>query len=261
MLVAIAGCSSGEPEPTATATSVAPTTPTPTVTPTPTDQPTPTPTVAPTSTPGPAGTSGMSEAGTDASAGDLPGEVVDFGPMAGTVLAVIGVRHDDRLNLRAGPGTDQQVLARLAPTFDDVVAQGNARILDGFWYEVEADGTVGWASATFLAQLGRVDDITATVVAGLGMTPSARSMEELGRIVAESQASVEPASRIRMVVAADESGDLGEVTYDVVGLGDDSVRGLRLHVFGSPTTDGFGLMSVESTLLCDRGVGDDGLCS
>jgi len=41
----------------------------------------------------------------------LAGEVIDFGPRAGAILGVVGVRHDDVLNLRAGPGTDQAVLA------------------------------------------------------------------------------------------------------------------------------------------------------
>lgn len=256
--LAIAGCTSGGSEPTPTTTATAPTaTPAPTPTPTDTAASTPTPSAA---SPSPTGSPTPSETAPDAPGGEVPGEVVDFGPQAGTVLAVIGVRHDDRLNLRAGPGTDQEILARLDPTLDDVVAQGTTRDLDGFWYEVEVDGTIGWASAFFLAQLGRVTDATSTVVAQLGMTPSASSMNELGRVVAESQASVEPESRIRMVVAPDESGDLGEVTYDVVGLGDDAVRGVRLHVFGSPTSDGFSLKSVESTLMCDRGVTDDGIC-
>jgi hypothetical protein len=55
-------------------------------------------------------------------------------------------------------------------------------------------------------------------------------------------------------------GDLGEVTYDVIGLGDDAVFGFRLHVFGQPGAGGdFSLKSVERTILCGRGV-SDGLC-
>lgn len=193
---------------------------------------------------------------------DLPGEPIDFGPVAGTTLAVIGVAHDDHLNLRAGPGTDQDVLARMAPTEDDIVARGATRTLPAFWYQVEVDGTIGWASARFLAQLGRVDDITATVVGDTGSRPTAGSMQELGRIVAASQASSEEGgARLVMVVAPSESGDVGEVTWDVVGLADDSVRGLRLHVFGTPTEMGFSLDAVEQTLLCDRGVADDGTCT
>ncbi|NNC44231.1 MAG: hypothetical protein HKO03_13440 [Acidimicrobiia bacterium] len=61
---------------------------------------------------------------------------------------------------------------------------------------------------------------------------------------------------------APTEGDLGEVTYDVVGIGDDSVLGERLHIFGQPTGDGsgFSLMAVESQVLCGRGVTDQGLC-
>ena len=62
-----------------------------------------------------------------------------------------------------------------------------------------------------------------------------------------------------VIVVAPTVGDLGTVTYDVVGLGDDSVRGLRLLVFGEPVSDGFSLKSVERTLLCGRGL-FEGLC-
>jgi hypothetical protein len=57
-------------------------------------------------------------------------------------------------------------------------------------------------------------------------------------------------------------GDLGEVTFDVVGLLDDAQLGWRLHIFGQPTEggEGFSLKSVEATALCGRGVTEDGLC-
>ena len=56
-------------------------------------------------------------------------------------------------------------------------------------------------------------------------------------------------------------GDLGEITIDVIGLADDSLGGLRLHVFGQPaeTGEAFSLAAVESTTLCMRGVSDE-LC-
>ena len=86
-------------------------------------------------------------------------------------------------------------------------------------------------------------------------------MLDLGLIVAESQASVEPASRIR-VARPPSVRDLGDVTYDVIGLGDDALFGLRLRVFGTPDESGesFTLKTVESTALCGRGVTADGLC-
>ena len=74
-------------------------------------------------------------------------------------------------------------------------------------------------------------------------------MEELGMLVAETLASDDPQSDIVMSVAATVS-DLGEVTFDVVGLGDDSVWALRLHVFGQPDGSRFSLMSVEAHVMC-----------
>ena len=84
-------------------------------------------------------------------------------------------------------------------------------------------------------------------------------MEELGMIVAEANASTDPPSRIRMS-AAPTIGNLGEVTYDVVGLGDDALFGVRLRVFGTPEEAAFSLKSVERTLLCGRGLSPEGLC-
>ena len=38
--------------------------------------------------------------------------------------------------------------------------------------------------------------------------------------------------------------------------------GERLHVFGQPldSGEGFSLMAVEATVMCDRGVTDEGFC-
>lgn len=57
------------------------------------------------------------------------------------------------------------------------------------------------------------------------------------------------------------TGDLGEVTIDVVGLADDSILGYRLRVFAHPPENNgdFTLKTVERTLLCRRGVSGE-LC-
>lgn len=192
----------------------------------------------------------------------LPGGVINIGPAAGQVLGVVGVPFDDVLNIRAAPGADQRIVARLDPLADDVVATGAARQLaDTIWYEVRVVGVAGWANARFVAWLAGTDDVTAQIVESLGQRPSAATMQDLGRIVAEATASDEPPSRITVTVAA-TTGDLGEVTYDVVGLPDDAIYGARLHVFGRPLDQGqgFSLASVERTYLCSRGRTPDGLC-
>ncbi len=150
----------------------------------------------------------------------MPGEPIDIGPAAGDELGVIGVAHDDVLNVRKAPGTDQPILTTLAPTADDVIAMGAARQLpSSIWYHVTANGTTGWVNGSYVAYLGTVDDVTSAIVAGLGEIPTADSMLALGTLVAEAVASdEEPVSKVTVTVAP-TVGDLGEITMDVVGLG------------------------------------------
>lgn len=191
----------------------------------------------------------------------LPGTPVDSFAEEGDTLGVLGVANDDVLNIRAAPGTDQEIVATAEPTADDVVATGQARALTSTtWAEVMIGGETGWANVGFLAFVGGVDDATAEFLDGAAL-PQTETMVELGELVADGFASDDPASEIVQSVAP-TVGDLGEVTYDVVGIGDDSVRGYRLHVFGAPTEsgDGFVLKSIERTTFCSRGL-DGELCT
>ncbi len=210
----------------------------------------------------PSGTPSTSSEPTTAApttAAPLPGEPFDAGPQADDVLAVVGVRHDDVLDLQSAPGPGADVVAELEPLEENVVALGEGRMLaDSIWYRVTVNGDTGWVDSSSVQYLGEVDDVTARIIEQIGSTPQATDMVDLGLIVAEQVASTDPPSRIVLVAPA-SLGFLGEVTYDVVGLGDDSVGGFRLHVFGTPGEAGFGLKSVEQTLLCLRGV-TDGIC-
>ncbi|HUF94839.1 MAG TPA: hypothetical protein VMO52_02050 [Acidimicrobiia bacterium] len=191
----------------------------------------------------------------------MRGDPVDLGPSAGAELGVVGVAHDDVLNLRAAPGADQAIVDEIPPTYDGLVAEGETRSLPAFWTKVGYEGNEGWVNLRYLAYLGTTDDMTSQVISEMGGRPEAATMTELGRMVAEALSSEDPPSDIVEVVET-SVGDLGEVTFDVVGLGDDSVRGLRLHVFGEPSNGGFTLRTVEQTVLCDptRGVDADGVC-
>jgi hypothetical protein len=84
-------------------------------------------------------------------------------------------------------------------------------------------------------------------------------MSELGLLAAEAFASVDPPSRIVMTVGPN-SGHPEAATYDVIGLGDDAILGVRVHVLGEPTGDGFRIEMVELTNLCGRDVTPDGYC-
>ena len=226
-------------------------------------------------------------------AADLPGEPSELGPAEGAGLAVVGIRYDSALNMRAVP--NGEIIARLdnvmdgvrepaiyvrRPDSDDiittvvwkrgVVATGNTRQLTtSTWHEFLAGDLTGWSSAAYLAQLGATEDATSQVVDALGELPVADTMAELGLAVAQTMASQAPQSSVVVSGAPGLAGDLGQVTVDVVGIGDDSVRGFRLVVFAHPaenwTEDDpgpFTLKSVERTVLCHshRGVSEEGLC-
>jgi hypothetical protein len=193
------------------------------------------------------------------------GESYDFWvpvPNEGPNLGVVGVRHDDTLNVRSGPDVTFDVIATLEPNQTGIEGTGEGWQLPtgSVWWRIEADGAVGWAIQQFLSRLGGVDDLTSLVVGELGETPVAETMSDLGLIVANTFAYVDGGSDV-VVSVAPTVGDLGEVTYDVIGLGDDSVGGYRLHIFGQPTDSGggFSLMAVEATAMCQRGV-SGGLC-
>ena len=191
----------------------------------------------------------------------LAGQPIDFGPAAGDVLMVIGVRHDDVLNLRAAPGADQPIVDGIPPIFTDLVALGNTRELpSSFWIEVDFDGTDGWVHMSYIGYEGDVTDATAAVIEELGERPVESTMQDLAQRVAEVYASdADPESDIIQVTTV-TTGDLAEVTYDIVGLGDDAVRGIRIHVFAEEVAGGFSLRTVEATIICGRGVDSDAAC-
>lgn len=195
--------------------------------------------------------------------GDLPGERIEIFPYEDASLGVVGVAADDVLNVRSGSGVDFDVIAELDPLATGVIATGHNRSLDGegFWSEIVVDGETGWANVAFLSHLGQVADITTEIAPTPADRPTAETMLQLGRRVAEGRASDEPESDV-VVVDGPTVGDLGEITVDVIGLGDDAVGGERLHIFGQPDPGGesFTLRTVERTLLCTRGVSEDGLC-
>lgn len=206
-----------------------------------------------------ASTAVSSTATTSGGATTLPGEEFIGYVTEGDVLGVVAVRHDDVLNIRALPGADQKVVATAAPTDVDLVATGRARLLPGaIWFELTQGTTTGWANARYLGHVARTDDVTAAFLADYGEAPEAETLVQLGELVAAEFASVDPPSAIVLTVAP-SVGDLGEVTYDVIGLGDDSVLGFRLHLFATEGEGGesFVLRTIEQTLFCMRGTAGD----
>lgn len=185
----------------------------------------------------------------------LPGEEISLFADEGEVLAVMGVAADDTLNVREIPGTDGAVLTEVDPTAEDLVATGRTRALpNSIWYEVTVDGTTGWVSLNFVAFMGGTDDATAEYLDDRD-APAAETMTDLGELVADDFASDDPESLIVQSVAP-TVGDLGEITYDVIGIGDDAVAGYRLHIFAEedPSGESFVLRTIERTTFCTRGL-------
>ncbi len=231
----------------------------------------------------------------------LPGTPAEFGPAAGTPLGVVGVSHDDFLNVRDVPNGNvvATLSLRIAPgdpansklqvgdptaedsiatlSLDGITATGRTRDLaTSTWHEIQVGPVIGWASSKYLAPLtpGVRLDMTAQVQSAVGSTPTAATLTGLADMVAAAFASNEPASRIRVTAAPRAIDGLAEITVDVVGLADDSVRGYRLLISADPAGDWradnvdtaggpFTLRNVMATPLCysHRGTGDNGLCN
>ena len=225
-------------------------------------------------------------------AADLPGEPYEYGPDEGMSLAVVGVDHDDVLNVRDVPfgeiiatlGLGDPIAflleVRAMPSgepidwFDSwsgaIVATGRTRKLPTtVWHEVQVAGVTGWASGAYLAPIGLTEDVTAHLIDRLGEQPEADTLVDLALLVGESFASEDPPSRVVITLGPGIFEAVGEVTVDVLGLADDSLLGYRLHIavdaggdwmFGDPGP--FTFRSVHRTVLCQshRGVTADGLC-
>jgi hypothetical protein len=191
---------------------------------------------------------------------DLPGEVVEIYPYEGAELSVVGVEAEDTLNVRAGPGTDFDVVTELDPLADGLVSTGQVRTLDdgSYWVEVQVDGVVGWTNRRFVSEMTGTTDVTHQLPQGLG----GETMLDLAEAVADARAGVEEGPAPTMTVVDGPSvGDLGEITIDLVGYQDDAVSGERLHIFATPdeSGEGFVLKTVEATTMCTRGV-TEGVC-
>jgi hypothetical protein len=183
-------------------------------------------------------------------------------PDEGAIVGVIGVRHDDVLNVRSGPGIEFDVVTTLDPTSAGVSGTGEGWQLPSgaVWWRIEAGGVTGWANQQYLSRLSDVDDVTSVIVERVGEIPVAETMLDLGLAAVGGYAGSD-VSDDTVVSVAPTVGDLGEITLDVVGLGDDTTAGFRIHVFGQPTDggEGFSLMAAEATVFCQRGV-DGGRC-
>ncbi|MDH3293960.1 MAG: SH3 domain-containing protein [Acidimicrobiia bacterium] len=193
--------------------------------------------------------------GSDDNTGDLPGESWDGFAAAGDLFGVVGVAHDDVLNVRAIPDASADIITALAPTATGIVATGEGRLLpSSIWYQVDTDAGLGWVNARYVAFIAGTDDATAEYLA-TGSPGGAETMVELADMIADAFILDDSDGTEVVQTVAPTVGDLGEITYDIIGLGDDAVAGFRLHILATPSDslEGFDLTSIERTYLCSRG--------
>lgn len=240
------------PEPAATEAPAPTATPQPTAAPDPTATDVPVPTVTPIPPPDP----------------DLPGEPFDFlVPVDGELVGVIGVAFDDILEVHALPGENSPIVGELPNLADDVSGTGEGRELPAsIWWRIHWNGIEGWVGQSFMARIGATIDVTTDVFELSGAETIADvTMLGLGMQVADLLKSVDPPSLVVVSVApiVGAVGEFGEITMDVVGFGDDALKGFRLHVFAEPlpASEAFRVTMVEATLLCTRGLSEDGSCT
>ncbi len=203
----------------------------------------------------------------------LAGEPFDIGPPIGQVLAVVGVAHDDVLNFRMGPDPSADLVDTVAPgaTSPQIVSSGGGRLLpNAAWWQVTVDGQEAWANLAYLGMLGVSDDaLDELLTAGPGET--APTIEAYVDALAASRAAG-PEPRTELVTPVEGlDADGATVTVDVIGLGDDAVKGERYVLTFSITFDdpddpsrepiSYTLVGAERTVICGRGLAEGGLCA
>ncbi len=113
----------------------------------------PPPTTSPTTTGAPPATTTVPPATTTTAP---PTTTTTAAPTANTDVAayrVIDVADDDILNVRSGPGVDNDVIAMLSPYADGVLTTGTATFTDDgaeWWEVVISTGLTGWVNSRFL---------------------------------------------------------------------------------------------------------------
>lgn len=180
----------------------------------------------------------------------------------GVEVGVAGIASDDApLEVRAEPYSEAEVVAEL-DSLDAVLLGGRERSHtetedEGIWTEVELADGYGWVPG-HLYYFGSNEDVTEEQ-AELGSFDTPYDAAEA--VFEMATESGDDNGRNWTLISSPE--DFGEEFYraDVMGFMDDSVAGYRYFVYVEEVDGGYEVEQVETTLLCLRGVSDDGLCT
>ncbi|MEL7157140.1 MAG: hypothetical protein AAFN30_11125 [Actinomycetota bacterium] len=200
-----------------------------------------------------------SESGGGQQGGELAGDPFDIGPGQGDRLDVVGVAHDDELNFRVLPDAGSTIVDAVAPqaTSPVVISQGEGRLLTrSAWWHVTVGGQDAWANFSFLGMLGGTDDVFDELSAQLGVIEEA-NLDDLVAAIASVRGSDGPEPRVTYVTDPDAGSGRREVVVDIIGYGDDALKGERFTLTvtdAGDAGDGVRLIAAEATLICGRGV-------
>lgn len=180
------------------------------------------------------------------------GEPLDYGPAVGTALAIVGLEAntdlgsdtenaDDpailtpaTLDFFVAPGEDQAI-ERSEPAFGsdaELLAAGNAWAFpDSVWWQLTIDGVEVWADQANLGALGDSFNVYDEVFESLDGV-EAPTLNELALRIAQSRPTGGPEPRITIVTEETEIDAPHHlyVIVDILGLGDDAVKGERLRI-------------------------------
>lgn len=201
---------------------------------------------------------------TEAAQGEvvLDGEPFDIGPGEGDQLDVVGVAHDDELNFRQLPDPSSAIVDAVAPQASSpvVLSQGEGRLLTrSAWWHVTVDGQDAWANFTFLGMLGRTSDVYDELAEQLGVVEE-DSLDDLVDAIAAVRGSDGPEPTVTYVTDPDIGSGQQDVVIDIVGYGDDALKGERFTLTVTDATSsgsGVGLVGAEATIICSRGLSGD----
>ncbi|WP_208012932.1 hypothetical protein, partial [Nesterenkonia salmonea] len=184
--------------------------------------------------------------------------------------------QDGPLLVHAAPSRESDTVGELGP-LDAVELAGRERHhpddeKQGSWTEIILADGYGWVESGQLGHgsglfyFGETQDVTQEY---LDEVPAAEQSEVIVESVAERvigpeeemiDEEGEPAGPDWALISSPE--DHGETFYraDVTGYLDDSLAGERLFITVERVNGDYELVQVERTLICQRGVADDGLC-
>ena len=105
-------------------------------------------------------------------------------PEPGT-YAVVGVRMDDTLNVRAGAGVDNEILDTLAPYATGVKVVGDGiQVGQSVWVPVQHGDIEGWVNSRYLArQVGEADEQIAQRATAIVLALQNRDLAALSAMV------------------------------------------------------------------------------